>query len=131
MKSGRNAPKSVESYLKSLPQDTKLTLEKMRKIITSAFPKAEEIISYQIPTFKLEGMPFAAIAGFKNHCSYFTMSHSVMKQYKNELAGYDTSGVTIRFEPGKPLPSPLVKKLVKAKLAENRVRAEKKAKKSI
>ncbi len=123
MKSSKITPKTVESYINELSGSTKHTLQKMRKIVLSIMPKAEEVISYQIPTYKLNGMPFSAIAAFNSHCSYFTMSHAVMKEFKDELGKYDTSGVTIHFEPGKPLPASLIKKLIKGKLKENQRRA--------
>ncbi len=110
--------KTVDAYLNALPDDVRNTLEKVRTAIKAAQPKAEEVISYQIPTFKFNG-PIAAFAAFTNHCSYYTMSHSVMETLKQELDGYDTSGVTIRFPVGKPLSFTLIKKLVQAKIKEN------------
>jgi uncharacterized protein YdhG (YjbR/CyaY superfamily) len=126
MKLGKNTPNTVEKYLKSLPDDMSNTLEKVRKVIKSTVPKADEVIHYQLPAFKLNGMPFAAFGAFKEHCSYFTMSHVIMKELKDELSKYHTSGVTIHFPPGKPLPASLIKKLVKAKLRENDLRAARK-----
>jgi uncharacterized protein YdhG (YjbR/CyaY superfamily) len=125
-KSSKIDSKSVQMYLKSLPVDIRNTLEKVRKVIKTIVPKADEIIHYQLPAFKFNGMPFAAFGAFKNHCSYFTMSHAIMKELKEEINKYHTSGVTIHFPPGKSLPAALIKKLVKAKLRENELRAAKK-----
>jgi len=110
---------TVDQYLTALPENARTTLEKIRKTIKAAVPKAEEVISYQIPTYKYNGRAFIAFAGFKNHCSVFTMSHAVMKQFKDDLKDYDTSGVTIHFPLDKPLPAALVKKLCAAKITEN------------
>jgi uncharacterized protein YdhG (YjbR/CyaY superfamily) len=118
---------SVDDYFAGQTEKSRLGLEKMRKAIKAIVPDAEEVISYQIPTFKLKG-PVAAIAAFENHCSYYTMSHSVMAALKEELKGYKTSGVTIHFAPEKPLPAALVKKLVLAKLQENEFREAQKKK---
>jgi uncharacterized protein YdhG (YjbR/CyaY superfamily) len=112
---------NVDEYLAQQPVVVQQTLAKMRKIIKAAVPAAEEVISYQIPTYKLNG-PVAAFAGFKNHCSYFAMSHGVMTALAEELKPYDTSGVTIRFPVDKPLPATLIKKLIAEKMKENKQR---------
>jgi uncharacterized protein YdhG (YjbR/CyaY superfamily) len=120
---------TVKEYLEIQPEEVRVTLEKVRKAIKAAAPKAEEVISYQIPTYKLNG-PVAAFAAFPNHCSFFTTSHAVMKDFKDELKDYDTSGVTIHFPAGKPLPGNLIKKLVIAKIKENEIRIIKKKSKT-
>jgi uncharacterized protein YdhG (YjbR/CyaY superfamily) len=118
---------TVDEYLQKLDPPVKQALEKLRQQIKKLLPDAEELISYQIPTYRLNG-PVAAFAAFPHHCSYYTMSHAVMKLLKEELRDYDCSGVTIHFQPAKPLPLTLVKKLVAEKLKENETRvAAKKA----
>jgi uncharacterized protein YdhG (YjbR/CyaY superfamily) len=129
-KATRIAPASVDAYLAAQSATVRATLEKVRKMIMSAAPKAEEVISYQIPTFRYHG-PLVAFAAFPKHCSLYTVSHALMKELKEDLAPYYTSGVTIQFPPGKPLPSALVKKIVAARIAENEARAEAKNKKSV
>ncbi len=119
---------SVEDYLHMQEEPARNTLQKMRATIKALVPAAEEVISYQIPTFKYNG-PVAAFAAFKNHCSFFTMSHAVMKTFKEELKPYKTSGVTIHFPLDKPLPAALIKKLVTAKMKENAERLAAKNKK--
>jgi uncharacterized protein YdhG (YjbR/CyaY superfamily) len=84
-------------------------------------PEATEAISYQIPTFKYKGS-LVAYAAFSNHCSFFPMSMSVMRAFKSDLKNLDTSKGTIRFPLDKPLAAGLVKKLVKARIAENEQR---------
>ena len=120
---------TVDEYLEIQTELVRDTLEKVRKAIKAAAPKAEEVISYQIPTYKLNG-PVAAFAAFPDHCSFFTTSHAIMKEFKDELKDYDTSGVTIHFPAGKPLPGNLIKKLVIAKIKENEIRIIKKKSKT-
>jgi uncharacterized protein YdhG (YjbR/CyaY superfamily) len=113
--------KTVDQYFKEVKPEHRVLLEKIREAIKSAAPSAEELISYQIPTFKYNG-PVAAYASFKNHCSYFTTSYGVMKLFAKELKPFKTSGVTIQFTPENPLPDSLVKKMVLAKIKENNAR---------
>ena len=119
--------KTVDGYLAALPEEARATLEKIRKAINAAAPKATEVISYQIPMYKQHGM-LVGFAAFKNHCSFFPGAKPVAT-YRDELKDYETSKGTIRFPIGKPLPAALVKKLVKARIAENEERASEKAKK--
>lgn len=112
---------SVEEYLAAVPADARATLQKLRKMIRAVVPQAEEVISYQVPTFKYQG-GLVAYAAFDEHCSFFVMSPPVMKAHAAELKGYETSAGTIRFPIGKPLPAALVRKLVRARIAENKAR---------
>ena len=113
-----SAAKSVEEYLAAVPEPARSTLNKVRAVIRSAVPpETTEAISYRIPTFKYKG-PLVGFAAFSNHCSLFPMSGSVVGAFKNELKGFETSKGTIRFPVDKPLPAALVKKLVKARIAE-------------
>ena len=113
---------TVDEYLARLPREQRAALEKLRKTIRSAAPKAEESVSYGICAFRHNGMlvGFGATPG---HCAFYVMSASMLDGYRDEIAGYDTGKGTIRFQPGKPLPAALVRKLVKARLAENTGRA--------
>ena len=115
----RSVPaRDVDGYLAALPKETRVTLEKLRNTIKAAAPKAEEAISYQIPTFKYHG-PLVFFAAFKNHCSFYVVSKSIMKTFSSELKPYDTSGTTIHFSAENPLPATLVKRIVKARIEEN------------
>jgi uncharacterized protein YdhG (YjbR/CyaY superfamily) len=120
-------PQTVDDYLAALPEDARATLEKIRKTIKAAAPKATEVISYQIPMYKHHGM-LVGFAAFKDHCS-FVPGAKPIATYKDELKAYVTSKGTIRFPIGKPLPAALVKKLVKTRIAENEAAFNKKAKK--
>jgi len=114
----RTTATNVDEYLNDLPRESCVALEKLRKTIRAAAPDAIEVISYQMPAYKHYGM-LVGFAAFTEHCSFFVMSPSVMEEHKKELAGYDTSKGTIRFQTDKPLPAALVKRLVKARIAEN------------
>lgn len=113
-----NPPKNVDDYLNSFTGMQRETLDKVRKSIRAAAPKAEELISYGMPAYKQNGM-IAFFAGFKNHCSYFPGSYAVMKQFEEELKPYNISKGTIQFPIGKPLSASLIKKMVLAKISEN------------
>lgn len=113
---------SIDEYLEGVPEEARAALERLRKVIKAAAPKATEAVSYQIPTFKYHGM-LVGFAAFKNHLSFFVMSPSLMDAHKDELKAYDTAKATIRFQADKPLPTALVKKLVKARIEENEARA--------
>jgi uncharacterized protein YdhG (YjbR/CyaY superfamily) len=110
-------PKTVDDYLAGIPEPARSTLNKVRAAIQSAVPaEATEAISYRIPAFKYKGT-LVWFAAFSDHCSLFPGS-SVIKALKNELQDFPTSKGTIRFPVDKPLPAALVKKIVKARLAE-------------
>ena len=112
------APKDIDEYLAGVPEPARSTLNKIRAAIRSAAPpEATEAISYGIPTFKYKGS-LVAFAAFSKHCSFFPMSLAVMKAFEGELKKFYTSKGTIRFPVDKPLSPALVKKLVKARLAE-------------
>jgi uncharacterized protein YdhG (YjbR/CyaY superfamily) len=115
--------KNVDEYLAATPEEVRPVLEKLRKTIRAAAPKAEEVISYQIPTFKFHG-PLVHFAAFKNHCSFYVVSKPIMKTFSSELKPWDTSGTTIHFSAKNPLPASLVKKIVKARNEENEARAK-------
>ncbi len=112
-------PKDVEEYLAGIPEPARGTLLRIRATIRSVVPpEATEAIGYRIPTFKYKG-PLMAYAAFSNHCSLFPMNASLIVAFKNELKNFETSKGAIRFPVDKPLPAALVKKLVKARIAEN------------
>lgn len=116
---GDAIPKSVDEYLAGIPEPARSTLQRVRAAIRSAVPpETTEAIWYRIPTFKYKG-PLVAFAAFSNHCSFFPMSSSLIEAFKNELKGFPTSKGTIRFPADKPLAAALVKKLVKARIAQN------------
>ncbi len=109
---------SVAAYLRAVPPAPRAALQKLRKTIKAAAPEATEVISYGIPAFKHHGM-LVYFAAFKNHCSLFGISSAIMKANKKALADYEMSKGTIRFTAEKPLPTALLRKLVKARIAQN------------
>ena len=112
------APKSVDEYLARVPQPARSTLHKMRATIRSVVPsKATETISYGMPAFRHNGV-LVWFAAFSNHCSLFPTA-SVIEEFKSDLEGYSSSKGTIPFPTDKPLPTTLIKKLVKARVAQN------------
>ena len=116
---GAAPPANVDEYLALVPEPARSTLNKVRAMIRSAVPKdATEAISYGMATFRYKGalMGFAA---FPKHCGLYPMSPAVMEAFKDELKSFQTSKGTIRFPLDKAPPAPLVKKLVKARIAEN------------
>jgi uncharacterized protein YdhG (YjbR/CyaY superfamily) len=108
----------MDGYLASVPADQRAALEKLRKDIRTAAPQAEEGVSYGLPAFRLDGRPLACFAAARNHCSLYPMSGTVMRTLAADLARYETSKGTIRFAAAKPLPSTLVRKIVKTRMAE-------------
>jgi uncharacterized protein YdhG (YjbR/CyaY superfamily) len=115
---GKGAPKNVDEYLAGVPEPARSTLTKMRAAIRSAVPPgAKETISYRMPAFKHQGV-LVWFAAFSDHCSLFPTA-SVIEVFKNELKGFSTSKGTIHFPSDKPLPTALIKKLVKARVAQS------------
>jgi uncharacterized protein YdhG (YjbR/CyaY superfamily) len=112
----------IDGYLAGLPADKRAALQKLRKDIKAAAPRAEEGLSYGLPGFRLDGRPLACFAAAANHCSLHPMSAAVIRAHAADLAGYETSKGTIRFPAGKPLPSTLVRKIVKTRMAELQAR---------
>ena len=109
----------VEAYLAKVPEPARTTLERVRATIRSAAPKeATECLSYGMPAFRFKGA-LVAYAAFKDHCSFFPMSAALIDTMKDELKGYRTSKGTLQFALDKPLPATLVKKMVKARVADN------------
>ena len=110
-------PQTIDEYLAPLSPEKRAALERLRKDIRAAAPEAEECISYQIPTFRLSGKMLVSFGAATNHCAFYP--GAVVDDMKAELAGYDISKGTIRFQPDEPLPASLVRKLVEARIAKN------------
>ena len=109
-------PKNHDDYLAAVAEDKRGALQKLRKAIKMAAPKAEECINYQLPAFRLNGKFLVAYGAATNHCAFYP--GSTVRALKDELKSYDTSKGTIRFSADKPLPSALVRKLVRLRIEE-------------
>jgi len=107
--------KAIDAYLAAVSPEKRAALERLRKVIRAAAPKAEECISYGIPAFRLNGKFLVGLGAAATHCSFYP--GAVLATFGEDLKAYDTSKGTIRFQADKPLPSGLVRKLVKARIA--------------
>ena len=119
---------TVDGYLANISDDKRAALQKLRKTIQAVAPKAEECISYGLPAFRLNGRMLVWFGAAAHHCAFYP--GAVLQEYKDDLKDYETSKGTIRFSPDDPLPATLVRTLVKARVAENAVRAAGSRKKS-
>ena len=116
-KAASAAPRDVDEYFAGVPEPARSTLHEMRAAIRSAVPpEATEAISYKIPAFQYNG-PLLWYAAFSDHCSLFPTA-AIIAAFKKELKGYTTSKGTIHFPLDKPLPTTLLRKLVKARVAQ-------------
>lgn len=117
-------PKSIDEYLALVSAEQRGVLEKLRRTIHTAAPGAEEYIGYGLAGFKFNGRPLVYFGAWEKHCALYAASPSVQKKFQAELKGFEVSKGTIKFTPEKPLPITLVKKLVKARIAENEARTK-------
>jgi len=119
MHSAKTKPRTIDEYLAALSDDKRAALEKLRQTIRAAAPKAEECISYGLAAFRLNGRPLVAFGASVNHCAFYPMNSTTVAAFHEQLKSFETSRGTIRFAVDKPLPTSLVKKLVKARIAEH------------
>jgi len=115
-------PKDVDEYLAAVPEPARSTLKHVRAVIRSVVPaETTEVLSYGIPTFRYK-RGLVALAAFSKHCSFFPLGSSALDSFKEELKEFRVSKGTLHFSLDKPLPDVLVKKIVKARIAENEER---------
>ena len=111
-------PRTIDEYLAGQSAENRTALQKVRRAVHVAAPTAEECISYGMPAFRLKGKLIAGFKAAANHCSFHPMSGDTVATLKADLAGYDTSPGTVRFSARAGLPVTLIRKLVKARVAE-------------
>ena len=114
------ATDDVRAYLGALPPRARRHMNEIRRIVRSVAPDAIESFSYRIPGFRLDNRVFLYYAAFTAHCSLYPMGAAIRRAHAAALKGYKTSTGTIRFPLDTPLPSALVKRLVRARMAEVR-----------
>ena len=119
--------KSVDEYIATQPEKVQAVLRRVRATIRKAVPNAEEVISYRIPTYKLQGSAVIYFAGWKEHYSLYPASDRMVKAFKGELAPYRVSKGTIRFPFSEPVPVKLIEGVAKFRAKETSDRMKAKA----
>jgi len=117
MKPNQKPPENIDQYIAAFPPDVQEKLEKIRETIRKAAPKAEEAISYMIPTFKLHGN-LVHFAAYKKHIGFYPAPRG-KEEFKEELAAYEGGKGTVQFPLDKPIPYALIRKIVKFRVQEN------------
>jgi uncharacterized protein YdhG (YjbR/CyaY superfamily) len=111
--------KDVDEYLRRIEEPKRSTLEALRRTILEIVPEAEQVISYRVPAFRVNGETVAGFAAFRNHLSYLPFSGSVLPQLADELEGYTMTKSALHFPVARPLPKTLVKKLIAVRLGND------------
>jgi uncharacterized protein YdhG (YjbR/CyaY superfamily) len=110
----------IDDYLATVSGDQRTALGKLRKAIRSIVPRAQECISYRMPAFRLDGKVIAGFSATTKGCSYFPFSGSTLRTLADDLRGYEQTKSSLHFGANKPLPTALVRKLIRARIAETR-----------
>jgi uncharacterized protein YdhG (YjbR/CyaY superfamily) len=118
MKTSRTPPKDVAAYIAGFPRPVQAILRRVRSIVRKAVPNADEGISYQIPTYKLQGRPVLYFAAFKEHYSVYPSNAALVAAFKDELEPYEKSKGTIRFPLSEPVPVRLIERIAKFRAKE-------------
>ncbi|MGA2879015.1 MAG: DUF1801 domain-containing protein [Bryobacteraceae bacterium] len=114
----KTGPQSVDEYIALQPAHVQGVLGRVRSTIRRAIPRAEEVISYQIPTYKLHNRPVLYFAGWKQHYSLYPATERVIAAFKHELAPYEVKKGTIRFPLSQPVPVKLIERIAKFRAKE-------------
>lgn len=117
-KTAKTTFKSVDQYLAARPAEARARLERVRGAIKKALPTAEEVISYQIPAFRLHGRAVIYFAGWKEHDSLYPASARLIAAFSDELAGCEVEKATIRFPHKKPVPVRLIERIARFRAKE-------------
>ena len=116
----RRKPATIDEYLRTVTQDRRRALQDLRKKIRSILPDAEECISYGIPAFRLHGEVVAGFCATAKGCSYFPFSGSTLRTLAAQVGDYEQTKSSLHFSPAKPLPTTLVRRLIRARISESR-----------
>jgi uncharacterized protein YdhG (YjbR/CyaY superfamily) len=108
----------IDAYLQGLEEPKRSTLQQLRETILAFIPDAEQCISYGLPAFRVHGKVVAGFAAFKNHLSYLPHSGSVLPELGDEIASYKSTSGSLHFPIDRPLPKPLVEKLISIRLRQ-------------
>jgi uncharacterized protein YdhG (YjbR/CyaY superfamily) len=108
----------VDAYLAALPDDQRVALQRLRVTILSIIPDAEEVMSYGMPGYRIDGEVVAGYAAFRHHLSYFPHSGSVLAECSDDVADYEQTKSSLHFSAAQPLPKTLVRKLIRARRAQ-------------
>ena len=127
MRADQTTPKTIDEYVAGFPPEVQEILQKIRMTIRKAAPDAEEKISYQMPTFTLNGKNLVHFAAFKNHIGFYPVPTGI-EAFKRELSVYETGKGSVKFPLDRPIPYALISKIVKFRVKENLARAKAKAK---
>lgn len=114
----RSTPSDVAAYIAGFPRPVQTILKRVRAIVRKAVPGAEESISYQIPTYKLNGRPVIYFAAFKEHYSIYPSNTRLVAAFKDKLERYEKSKGTIRFPLSEPVPVKLIEAIAKFRAKE-------------
>jgi uncharacterized protein YdhG (YjbR/CyaY superfamily) len=118
--SAKRKPSTIDDYLESVPEDRRRALEDLRVKIRSIIPDAQECISYRIPAFRLNGVVVAGFCATAKGCSYFPFSGSTLKSLARDTGRYVQTKGSLHFSPDEPLPTSLVHKLIKTRIAQTK-----------
>ncbi len=119
----KTAHKSVDEYIAAQPEDARAALTRVRSVLRKALPKAEEVISYQIPAYRMNGRIVLYFAGWKEHYSIYPATGRLQEQFEDELAAYKVSKGTIRFPLSGRVPAKLIERIAKFRANEIAARA--------
>jgi uncharacterized protein YdhG (YjbR/CyaY superfamily) len=111
-------PSPIDHYLSDLPADQRAALERLHAILQSAIPGAEETIKTRVPALRYKGKTVVGFGAARHHVALYVMFGDALRVVRDELAGYDASDRVVRFAPDQPLPTALVQRIVRHRLAE-------------
>jgi uncharacterized protein YdhG (YjbR/CyaY superfamily) len=114
----RSKPGDIDEYLAALEPGRRVALQRLRRTMRKMVPRADEVISYGIPAFRLDGRIVGGFAATKKGCSYFPFSGTTLKTLADDIEDYDGTKSSLHFDPAKGLPTALVRKLIRNRIAE-------------